>query len=239
MEQVISCQGSSEENTLTLKSLPTQPTRGYVNTLPSRLPLMPPLFVALLPTCIAIFLQTSVTRSFKFSSTVFKHKFPSTNGYPRLARHFFFSSSVFSSFLGALMPALLFPLSQSWDLSITQFTDAGIFPPLSLAANISSSLILLLSPLLSSTSAKIRAIEAKLQMMEENPDDDYSGPSAYVYNKPPERKRWEPYSKSHHNNQSRPFRKFRRWPILPEWGALTLLLPPHLENPPTHKQTLL
>ncbi|XP_053196392.1 probable RNA-binding protein 18 isoform X1 [Scomber japonicus] len=61
-----------------------------------------------------------------------------------------------------------------------------------------------------STSAKIRAIEAKLQMMEENPDDDYSGPSAYVYNKPPERKRWEPYSKSHHNNQSRPFRKFRR-----------------------------
>ncbi|KAG8010650.1 putative RNA-binding protein 18, partial [Nibea albiflora] len=45
-----------------------------------------------------------------------------------------------------------------------------------------------------STSAKIRAIEAKLQMMEENPDDDYSGPSAYVYNKPPERKRWEPYS---------------------------------------------
>uniref|UniRef100_A0A3Q3LKA0 Probable RNA-binding protein 18 n=1 Tax=Mastacembelus armatus TaxID=205130 RepID=A0A3Q3LKA0_9TELE len=58
--------------------------------------------------------------------------------------------------------------------------------------------------------AKIRAIEAKLQMMEENPDDEYSGPSAYVYNKPPERKRWEPYSKSHHNNQSRPFRKFRR-----------------------------
>ncbi|KAG7498908.1 putative RNA-binding protein 18 isoform X2 [Solea senegalensis] len=61
-----------------------------------------------------------------------------------------------------------------------------------------------------STSAKIRAIEAKLQMMEENPEDDYSGPSAYVYNKPPEKKRWEPYSKSHHNNQSRPFRKFRR-----------------------------
>ncbi|XP_068191276.1 probable RNA-binding protein 18 isoform X2 [Antennarius striatus] len=61
-----------------------------------------------------------------------------------------------------------------------------------------------------STSAKIRAIEAKLQMMEENPDDDYSGPSAYVYNKPPERKRWEPYSKSQRNNQSRPFRRFRR-----------------------------
>jgi len=68
---------------------------------------------------------------------------------------------------------------------------------------------------LSSTSAKIRAIEAKLQMMEDNPDDNYSGPSAYVYNKPQEKKRWEPYSKSHHSNQSRPFRKFRRWPILP------------------------
>lgn len=65
-------------------------------------------------------------------------------------------------------------------------------------------------------------------MMEENPDDDYSGPSAYVYNKPPERKRWEPYSKSHHNNQSRPFRKFRRWPILPL--ILEIPAPP----PPTH-----
>lgn len=64
-------------------------------------------------------------------------------------------------------------------------------------------------PLLSSTSAKIRAIEAKLQMMEENPDD-FSGPSAYVYNKPPEKKRWEPYSRSSHKNQSRPFRRFRR-----------------------------
>lgn len=59
-----------------------------------------------------------------------------------------------------------------------------------------------------STSAKIRAIEAKLQMMEENPDSDFGGPSHYVYNKPPERKRWEPYTKSH--NQSRPFRRFRR-----------------------------
>ncbi|KAI3362397.1 hypothetical protein L3Q82_012694, partial [Scortum barcoo] len=87
------------------------------------------------------------------------------------------------------------------------------FPPLPLAANVSLSLSLSLFFFYpSSTSAKIRAIEAKLQMMEENPDDDYSGPSwrAYVYNKPPERKRWEPYSKSHHNNQSRPFRKFRR-----------------------------
>ncbi|KAM4601771.1 putative RNA-binding protein 18 [Polymixia lowei] len=61
-----------------------------------------------------------------------------------------------------------------------------------------------------STSAKIRAIEAKLQMMEENPDGEYCGPSPYVHNKPPERKRWEPYSKPHHNNQSRPFRRFRR-----------------------------
>ncbi|KAM3858109.1 putative RNA-binding protein 18 [Diretmus argenteus] len=62
-----------------------------------------------------------------------------------------------------------------------------------------------------STSAKIRAIEAKLQMMEENPDEEYAGPSPYVHNKPPERKRWEPYSRSHHGNQSsRPFRKFRR-----------------------------
>ncbi|XP_010875980.1 probable RNA-binding protein 18 isoform X2 [Esox lucius] len=53
-----------------------------------------------------------------------------------------------------------------------------------------------------STSAKIRAIEAKLQMMEENPDEEYQGPSAYMYNKPPEKKRPQPYS--------RPFRKFRR-----------------------------
>ncbi|XP_029512804.2 probable RNA-binding protein 18 isoform X2 [Oncorhynchus nerka] len=53
-----------------------------------------------------------------------------------------------------------------------------------------------------STSAKIRAIEAKLQMMEENPDEEYQGPSAYMYNKPPEKKRQQPYS--------RPFRKFRR-----------------------------
>ncbi|KAL0965823.1 hypothetical protein UPYG_G00286220 [Umbra pygmaea] len=53
-----------------------------------------------------------------------------------------------------------------------------------------------------STSAKIRAIEAKLQMMEQHPDEEYQGPSAYMYNKPPEKKRPQPYS--------RPFRKFRR-----------------------------
>lgn len=54
-----------------------------------------------------------------------------------------------------------------------------------------------------SINAKIRAIEAKLQMMEENPDD-YSGPSAYIYNKPPDKrdKRSQPYHKQ--------FRKFRR-----------------------------
>ncbi|XP_061118735.1 probable RNA-binding protein 18 [Conger conger] len=46
-----------------------------------------------------------------------------------------------------------------------------------------------------SVNAKIRAIEAKLQMMEENPDEEYSGPSMYLYNKPPEKKRQAPYSK--------------------------------------------
>lgn len=42
--------------------------------------------------------------------------------------------------------------------------------------------------------------------MEENPDD-YSGPSAYIYNKPPDNrdKRSQPYRKQ--------FRKFRRWPL--------------------------
>lgn len=58
-----------------------------------------------------------------------------------------------------------------------------------------------------STSAKIRAIEAKLQMMEENPDEEYSGPSAYAYNKPPQDKKRQQY---HNKPYSRPFRKFRR-----------------------------
>ncbi|MCJ8742807.1 hypothetical protein PDJAM_G00086660 [Pangasius djambal] len=55
-----------------------------------------------------------------------------------------------------------------------------------------------------SVSAKIKAIEAKLQMMEENVDEEYSGPSPYLYNKPPEKKdkRSQPYNK--------PFRRFRR-----------------------------
>ncbi|KAI5099477.1 putative RNA-binding protein 18 [Silurus meridionalis] len=57
---------------------------------------------------------------------------------------------------------------------------------------------------LSSVSAKIKAIEAKLQMMEENVDEEYAGPSPYLYNKPPEKKdkRSQPYHKQ--------FRRFRR-----------------------------
>ncbi|MBN3302465.1 RBM18 protein, partial [Amia calva] len=46
-----------------------------------------------------------------------------------------------------------------------------------------------------SVNAKIKAIEAKLQMMDENPDDDYTGPSPYLYNKPTEKKRTAPYNK--------------------------------------------
>ncbi|XP_041914574.1 probable RNA-binding protein 18 isoform X1 [Sardina pilchardus] len=54
-----------------------------------------------------------------------------------------------------------------------------------------------------SLNAKIRAIEAKLQMMDENPDEEYAGPSPYLYNKPPENnKRHQPYNKPH--------RKFKR-----------------------------
>ncbi|KAJ3608894.1 hypothetical protein NHX12_023422 [Muraenolepis orangiensis] len=58
-----------------------------------------------------------------------------------------------------------------------------------------------------STGAKIRAIEAKLLMMEQNPDQEPAGPPPYVYNPPPDRKRWEPY---HRGGHSRPYRKFRR-----------------------------
>ncbi|XP_053501139.1 probable RNA-binding protein 18 isoform X2 [Ictalurus furcatus] len=55
-----------------------------------------------------------------------------------------------------------------------------------------------------SVSAKIKAIEAKLQMMEDNVDEEYSGPSPYLYNKPPEKKdkRSQPYNKQ--------FRRFKR-----------------------------
>lgn len=101
--------------------------------------------------------------------------------------------------------------SSSHFLICPSLTESASSFPFSLALSITR-LSPLTSPLLSphtSTSAKIRAIEAKLQMMEENPDD-FSGPSAYVYNKPPEKKRWEPYSRSNHKHQSRPFRRFRR-----------------------------
>lgn len=51
--------------------------------------------------------------------------------------------------------------------------------------------------------------------MEDNPDD-YSGPSAYLYNKPPEKrdKRSQPYHKQH--------RKFRRWSLQNRPGVLAL-----------------
>lgn len=116
-------------NTPTLKSLPTQPTRGCVNTLPSRLPLMPPLFVALLPTCIAIFLQTSVTRSFKFSSTVFERKFPSTNAYPCLVLHFFFLLRLLLLVSKSTNAALLFPSARAEICPSLSSPTPGIFPP--------------------------------------------------------------------------------------------------------------
>lgn len=61
-----------------------------------------------------------------------------------------------------------------------------------------------MQPTSMSVSAKIKAIEAKLQMMEENVDEEYAGPSPYLYNKPPDKKdrRPQPYH--------RPFRRFRR-----------------------------
>ncbi|KAG2470285.1 RBM18 protein, partial [Polypterus senegalus] len=46
-----------------------------------------------------------------------------------------------------------------------------------------------------SVNAKIKAIEAKLKMMADNPDADYTGPSAYSYNKPTDKKRSTPYSR--------------------------------------------
>ncbi|XP_041095635.1 probable RNA-binding protein 18 [Polyodon spathula] len=51
------------------------------------------------------------------------------------------------------------------------------------------------TPTTLTVNAKIKAIEAKLKMMADNPDADYSGPSAYSYNKPTEKKRAAPYSK--------------------------------------------
>ncbi|TFK08410.1 macrophage receptor MARCO [Platysternon megacephalum] len=47
-----------------------------------------------------------------------------------------------------------------------------------------------------SVSAKIKAIEAKLKMMAENPDVEYPAPPAYSYFKPPDKKRTTPYSRT-------------------------------------------
>ncbi|XP_068104221.1 probable RNA-binding protein 18 [Hyperolius riggenbachi] len=47
-----------------------------------------------------------------------------------------------------------------------------------------------------SVSAKIKAIEAKLKMMAENPDNDLPGQSSYSYFKASEKKRSTPYSRT-------------------------------------------
>ncbi|NXW28046.1 RBM18 protein, partial [Phaetusa simplex] len=47
-----------------------------------------------------------------------------------------------------------------------------------------------------SVSAKIKAIEAKLKMMAENPDAEYPAAPVYSYFKPPDKKRTTPYSRS-------------------------------------------
>ncbi|XP_078006272.1 putative RNA-binding protein 18 isoform X3 [Phascolarctos cinereus] len=47
-----------------------------------------------------------------------------------------------------------------------------------------------------SVSAKIKAIEAKLKMMAENPDAEYSAAPVYSYFKPPDKKRTSPYSRT-------------------------------------------
>lgn len=49
---------------------------------------------------------------------------------------------------------------------------------------------------LSSVSAKIKAIEAKLKMMAENPDTEYPAAPVYSYFKPPDKKRTTPYSRA-------------------------------------------
>lgn len=53
-------------------------------------------------------------------------------------------------------------------------------------------------PLLSfsSVTAKIKAIEAKLKMMAENPDAEYPAAPVYSYFKPPDKKRTTPYSRT-------------------------------------------
>ncbi|XP_026716437.1 probable RNA-binding protein 18 [Athene cunicularia] len=47
-----------------------------------------------------------------------------------------------------------------------------------------------------SVSAKIKAIEAKLKMMAENPDAEYPAAPVYSYFKPPDKKRTTPYSRA-------------------------------------------
>uniref|UniRef100_A0A6I8PIT6 Probable RNA-binding protein 18 n=1 Tax=Ornithorhynchus anatinus TaxID=9258 RepID=A0A6I8PIT6_ORNAN len=47
-----------------------------------------------------------------------------------------------------------------------------------------------------SVSAKIKAIEAKLKMMAENPDAEYPAAPVYSYFKPPDKKRTTPYSRT-------------------------------------------
>ncbi|XP_064420156.1 probable RNA-binding protein 18 isoform X2 [Latimeria chalumnae] len=46
-----------------------------------------------------------------------------------------------------------------------------------------------------SVNTKIKAIEAKLKMMAENPDAEYTGPPVYSYSKPADKKRTAPYSR--------------------------------------------
>ncbi|XP_008939044.1 PREDICTED: probable RNA-binding protein 18, partial [Merops nubicus] len=47
-----------------------------------------------------------------------------------------------------------------------------------------------------SVSAKIKAIEAKLKMMAENPDAEYPAAPVYSYFKPPDKKRTAPYARA-------------------------------------------
>lgn len=55
--------------------------------------------------------------------------------------------------------------------------------------------LILCSPF-SSVTAKIKAIEAKLKMMAENPDAEYPAAPVYSYFKPPDKKRTTPYSRT-------------------------------------------
>lgn len=72
----------------------------------------------------------------------------------------------------------------------------------------------------SSVTAKIKAIEAKLKMMAENPDAEYPAAPVYSYFKPPDKKRTTPYSRTAW--------KSRRWWLwmtaLHTWGPLPLYL---------------